>query len=87
MRDFMYNNKYYIIYDNSRMKSTYYSLLKNDLYINEYSYVNVYLKENNDQFVGINVNLNELKDHVKFKGTDTIASEEFAYEFDQITNN
>ena len=54
---------------------------------NEYSYVDVYLKENNDQFVGINGNLNELKDHVRVKGTDTTTSEEFAYEFEQITNN
>ena len=87
MRDFTCNNKYYITYDSSRMKSTYYNLLKNDLYVNEYSYVDVYLKENNDQFVGINGNLNELKDHVRVKGTDTTTSEEFAYKFDQITNN
>ena len=93
MRDFTCNNKYYITYDSSRMKSTfslknsYYTLLKNDLYVNEYSYVDVFLKDNNNAFMGINGNLNELKDHIKVKGSDTTTNEEFVYEFDQITNN
>ena len=93
MRDGTCNNKYYITYDGTKRRSTfslkysYYTLLQNEVYVEEYSYVDVFLKDSSNAFMGTNNNLNDLKEFVTVKALDPETKEEFVYDFDQVTNN
>ena len=68
MRDSSCNNKYYINYDGMRggtpvsVEKSYYNLLNTDIYLNEFAYVDVYYKDINGQFLGLQNNkLEEMK--------------------------
>ena len=93
MRDGTCNNKYYITYDGTKRRSTfslkysYYTLLQNEVYVEEYSYVDVFLKDSSNAFMGTNNNLNDLKEFVIVKALDPETNEEFVYDFDQVTGN
>ena len=93
MRDSTCNNKYYITYNSTKsrnhfsIKYSYYYLFQNNLYVNEYSYIDVILKDNYDKFMGFSHSLSELKKYVVVLAEDNESKEEFLYEFDQITNN
>ena len=94
MRDGTCNNKYYITYDQARIKISvsigysYYRLLKNDLNINEYAYVDVFLKDGNNAFMGITQGkLDEIKDNVKVEAKDIKTNQVYQFEFSQITSN
>ena len=94
MRDGTCNHKYYVKYDQSRIKKTvsleysYYNLLKNDININEYGFVDVYLKDGNNAFMGITEGkLNEIKGNVQVTAIDQSTKKSFNLEFAQITSN
>ena len=59
MRDTSCNNKYYIKYDGMRggtpvsLEKSYYNLLKNEINVKEFAYIDVYYKDINDQLLGI----------------------------------
>ena len=68
MRDTSCNNKYYIKYDGMRggipvsLEKSYYTLLKNEINVKEFAYIDVYYKDINDQFLGIQeAKLEEMK--------------------------
>ena len=94
MRDGTCNNKYYITYDQSRIITSvsisysYYKLLYNNLNINEYAYVDVFLKDGNNAFMGItDGKLEDLRTNVRFEAKDTKTNQIYPFEFNQITNS
>jgi len=94
MRDGNCNHKYYITYDQGRVQSSfsllhsYYTLLQNEININEYSYVDVFLKDGNNNFMGVTSGkLEELKQYVTVTAKDPDTNKEFTYELDQITSS
>ena len=92
MRDSSCNNKYYIKYDGMRGSSTpvdleksYYVLLNSEINVNEYGYVDVYYKDTNDQFLGLqDGKLEEIKDKTVVAATNN--GKEIVLEFDSITS-
>ena len=93
MRDSRCNNKYYIKYDQSRIKKSlsldysYYNLLYTNININDYAYVDVFLKDGNQAFMGITEGkLNELKSNVVVKAKDTSTNKVYTFDFAQITS-
>ena len=92
MRDSSCNNKYYINYDGMRggtpvsIENSYYNLLNTKININEIAYVDVYYKDINGQFLGLqNDKLEEAK--VKTKVIATSGESNYEFEFDSINSN
>ena len=92
MRDSTCNNKYYIRYDGMRggtpvsLEKSYYTLLKNEINVNEYGYVDVFYKDENDQFLGLQEGkLEEMKEKTTVKATDK-SGKVVHLEFDSITS-
>ena len=92
MRDSSCNHKYYINYDQGKVQSSislensYYTLLKNEVNINEYAYVDVFLKDGNNNFMGVNNGkLDELKPYITVKATDTDTNKVYTFDYNQIT--
>ena len=93
MRDHRCNHKYYISYDQSKIKlqvsitASYFNLLKNNININEYAYVDVYLKDGNNAFMGItDGKLQDLKKYIKVQARDRNTNIIYDFEFTQITS-
>ena len=92
MRDSSCNRKYYITYDGMRGNSSpvspeksYYTLLNTEINIKEYAYVDVFYKDENDQFLGLQEGkLEEMKDKTIILATNT--GNNIKLEFDSITN-
>ena len=94
MRDSTCNNKYYITYDASRIQTSvsiqfsYYNVLNTNIFVNQYSYVEVFLKDGTNTFMGtIDGKLDEIRGNIVVKGKEIYSEEEVVYEFDQITSN
>ena len=94
MRDSSCNNKYYIMYDGMRggssvdSEKSYYTLLKNEIKLKEYAYVDVFLKDTNDQFLGLQSGkLDELRNKVTVSAKNDDSNESINLEFDSITSN
>ena len=93
MRDASCNNHYYITYDRGRVQSSisiensYFTLLKNEVNISEYSYVDVFLKDINNNFMGITSGkLEELKNNIIVKAIDTDTKKVYTFDHNQITD-
>ena len=93
MQDNSCNHKYYVKYDQSRIKlqvsvtASYFNLLKNNLNINEYAYADVFLKDGNNAFMGItDGKLEELKKDIKVKARDRNTNKVYEFNFNQITS-
>ena len=93
MQDNNCNHKYYVRYDQSRIKlqvsitASYFNLLKNNLNINEYAYVDVFLKDGNNAFMGItDGKLQELQKDIKVQARDRNTNIVYTFNFTQITN-
>ena len=94
MRDSTCNNKYLITYDQARIitsvavSASYYNLLNTYININEYSYVEVFLKDGTNAFIGLtDGRLEEIKGNVVVKAKDTNTNQIYEYQFEQITSN
>ena len=94
MRDSSCNNKYYINYDGRRggapvsLDKSYYNLLNKQININEFAYVDVYYKDTNDQFFGLQVGrLEEIKENTTVIATNEDQTKSIKLEFDSITSN
>ena len=92
MRDHTCNNKYYIRYDGAKrgtpisIEKSYYTLLKNEINVDEYGYVDVFYKDKNDQFLGLQEGkLEEIKDKTTVTATDK-NGKEVKLVFDSITS-
>ena len=93
MRDSSCNYKYLIKYDGMRGSSSpvsyeksYYTLLNTEININEYAYVDVYYKDENDQFLGLQEGkLEEIKEITIVLAINT--ENKIQLEFDSITNS
>ena len=94
MRDSSCNNKYYINYDGMRggtpvsVEKSYYNLLNTDIYLNEFAYVDVYYKDINGQFLGLQNNkLEEMKKKTKVIARCEDKDLDVEFEFDSINSN
>ena len=93
MRDYRCNHKYYVYYNQSNIKlqvsvtASYFNLLKNNININEYAYVDVFLKDGNNAFMGItDGKLQELKKNIIVQARDINTNKVYNFEFNQITS-
>ena len=92
MRDSSCNRKYYITYDGMRgnsspvsLEKSYYTLKNNEININQYAYVEVFYKDANGQFLGLQEGkLEEIKDKTIVLATNT--GNNIKLEYDSITN-
>ena len=94
MRESSCNNKYYINYDGMRgetkpsIEKSYYNLLKNEININEYAYVDVFYKDDYDQFLGLKAGkLEEMRLKTKVVATNEDKTVSVDLEFDSITSS
>ena len=94
MKDETCYNKYYITYDQANIQTSvsttnsYFSLLTNQSNINEFSYIDVYLKDGNNAFMGITSGkLEQLKYSIVIKAKDTKTNQVYTYQVSQITSN
>ena len=93
MREHTCNNKYYINYDGLKggpplaLNNSYYSLLKNQINVQEYGYVDVIYKDIIDRLYGLqDGKLEEMKKFTEVRGKSA-DGKEIIFEFDTITKN
>ena len=94
MRESSCNNKYYINYDGMRrgtpisLDNSYFVLLNTQINVKEIAYVDVYYKDVNNQFLGLqNGKLEEMKKKTKVLATNVDNDLDVEFEFDSINSN
>ena len=86
--------KYYITYDQSRIKqqisveNSYFTIISGEYKINSYVYVDVFLKDGNNAFMGLTSGkLDELRGNVVVKAFNSENKELFSFNYKQTTSN